>query len=374
MLSKQISLAAAFMVVNAVGLINSLPARGQTRFQQADYKVQHDFRIGFGNSTPIFNFLGAQISGNASCANPWRQDPYSEGAILFGTTSPLEINLNDSGTVGCRGASASSMALAQGQINGNVLSGTTLVTGQASAFSPPGGWGFAQSSAALFASQLGINPNGQIAWQPLFFSRVSGAANARARRIVDPILFNITDPNTEEMLLSGTFLDIVAEHDGVGSSIEWGADGASSEDDRLDINFVNNGFFKIEIPDDAPVINPGLFDLACETGEITHFERSGRFSSLTGLPTVGDNCNFSIPFSENFSEEIVLNYDFTGLLSATDVNLLINASTNGFGDVDIPEPTSTLGLLALSILGTSSGLLRKKQQDKSASRITDDVE
>jgi hypothetical protein len=96
-----------------------------------------------------------------------------------------------------------------------------------------------------------------------------------------------------------------------------------------------------------------LLDLACSGGLITNANTSGRFSGL--LPSIGQSCTFSIPLSQLNTD---ISYDFTGLIP-TDADLGFSLGGSGDAIASVPEPTSTLGLLALGTLGAGATLKRR---------------
>jgi hypothetical protein len=349
------------------------PTSAQTAFGYASYYVQHSFGVNFGGNAP--NLLGAVAFGNDLCFNPFTSATYFDSDIAFPS-----VTAAGAAGVFCQGASAESSSIATGSVAGNVLTGTTLAKGYAFAFAPPGGFARARSAAALTAGQLGINPRGQIFWRPLFWSYVSGEGSAFAAipRLRDPIAYTITDPTTGDTLLQGNLLDISAEFDGFGSSLEWGFLGSPDSgnsgnespapDDNLNINFLNSGLFKIDLTDPA-VSNPGLLDLACERGLVTASIASGRFSGVT-LPSVGTSCATSIPLS---LLNLDSNYDFTGLIPTSEVNLGFDLGGDGEAVASVPEPTSTLSILSLGILGAGATIKCKVKRSHSTEKEPSNV-
>jgi hypothetical protein len=295
----------------------SAPTSAQTAFGAASYYVRHNFNWIPLNGTP--NLVAGQVTGSARCWLPFNNDSYS---IIGGAIgNPAGVSVNDFAAAGCNGASAFASSSATGVIIGNTISGSTIAQGAAYAFAPPGGFARAISSAALVAGQLGIGPFGRFTWRPLFGSYVSGDASAFAfARPRDPISYTVTDPRTGNVLRTGNLLDISGDFDGFGSIVEWGAIGDSvggnvannpvtGEDNQLDISFTKNGSFKIDLTDPA-VVNPGLFDLACEAGIITRLVKTGRFSNVSTTWSIGDSCHgLSIPFDAIFPDELEVGFD-----------------------------------------------------------------
>jgi hypothetical protein len=349
----------------------SASASAQIASGYSSYYVRHNFNWNLGG---IPNLVAGNVSGSAVCFNPFNGQSYNTSAFALG--NPAGVNITRSASAGCQGAAAFATSNANGVIVGNNITGSTQARGYAYAFAPPGGAARARSSAALTASQLGVNRNGQITWRPLFWSYVSGTASAFAQaRPVDPIAYTITDPTTGNIIRTGNLLDISGDFGALGSKLEWGVAGTPPEnpgsdfpltitgdpttdetaiatDDNLDISFLNDGSFKIDITDPA-VSNPGLLDLACSGGLITNANTSGRFSGL--LPSIGQSCTFSIPLSQLNTD---ISYDFTGLIP-TDADLGFSLGGSGDAIASVPEPTSTLGLLALGTLGAGATLKRK---------------
>ncbi|WP_069791185.1 hypothetical protein A5482_003980 [Cyanobacterium sp. IPPAS B-1200] len=357
-------------------VIQTNSASAQTAFGYSSYSVAHNFRINFGSNTNV-NLLGAVAFGDARCVNPFKFDDYFDSAITFPS-----VTVQGNASANCNGAIAQSSSMATGSIVENVLTGQTSATGYAFAVSPPGGFARARSGAALTAGQLGINPNGQIFWQPLFWDYVSGQGSAFAStpRLRDPIAYTIIDPNTNEIILEGSLLDISAEFDGLGSSVEWGFSGSPdpavsgnespSVDDNLNINFLNNGLFKIDLTDQA-ISNPGLLDLACENGLVKTFNASGRFSGVFNFfPTVGKECNTSIPLS---LLNLDIDYDFTDIIPASEVNLRFELGGDGEGVARTSEPSSTINLLLLGIFGVGVTFKRKLKLSKSMDKESTNI-
>lgn len=359
--------------------LQASPAPAQTAFGYSSYYVRHNFNVNFGGNAP--NLLGAVAFGNDRCFNPSQFQSYFDSDINFPS-----VSASGSAAVFCSGAAAQSSSVAVGSVVGNVLTGTTQARGYAYAFSPPGGFAQARSAAALTAGQLGINPFGQIFWRPLFWSYVSGegSAFAAAPRLRDPIAYTITDPSTNEILLTGNLLTISAELGGFGSSLEWGTEGSPSvgggetptsitgdivadesgivTDDFLDINFLEGGSFSIDMTDPA-VTNPGFLSLVCDgDGLATASNVSGRFSAVS-LPSVGSSCQSArIPLS---LLNLDIDYNFTGLIPTSEVNVNFDLGGDGEAVASTPEPTSTLTFLSLGILGAGAALKRKLKRSHS---------
>ena len=359
-------------VLTTVLTITSTVAFSTSASASSFYYVRHDFSGTLGG-TP--NLVGGRVTGSTT-ANPGGQpDSYNLTGLAIG--NPTGVFVADSATSVGIASSAFATSSATAVIIGNTITGTTLASGSAFAFPPPPPFftssATATSNAILTAGQIGINPSGQFTWKPLFWDSVSGAASDFAvRRVRDPIAFTVTDPTTQNVLRTGSLLDISANFD-IGS-IEWGvADNPSNpgdgstpppEDDKLDIAFANNGSFTIDLTDSA-VINPGLFQVEAKEGKITDIKTTGRFATLTGLPSVGDSSTFSIPFSSAFPKEIPVDFVFTGLNGGNEVNVtyVIDGSGEAEANAAVPEPLTILG--ATTAVGFGAFFKRKRKLSES---------
>jgi hypothetical protein len=368
-------LASNSTVLTTVLTITSTVAFSTSASASSFYYVRHDFSGTLGG-TP--NLLRGQVSGSTTATPRGQADSYDLTSIALG--NPVSISVTDSATSVGIASSAFATSTATASINGNTITGTTIASGSAFASPPP--FPFRTSSATatisakLVTGQLGVNPFGQFTWKPLFWSIVSGSASDSARRVQDPIAFRITDPTTQNVLRTGNLLDISANFD--SGSIQWGVadnpsnpgDGSTppTEDDKLDIAFANKGSFTIDLTDSA-VINPGLFQVEAKEGKITDIKTTGRFATLTSLPSVGDRSTFSIPFSSIFPKEIPVDFAFTGLNNGNAINVDYHIYGVGFGNADaevheVPEPLTILGSMAA--LGFGAYAERKRKLSNSS--------
>jgi len=317
----------------------------------SSYYVRHSFFVNFGNFNP--NLTYGQVNGYAWASSPQGLDHdwYSQRRLAVG--NPLVFAVSDSAFAQSDGSFAFAFSSANASLFGNILSGTTLARGWASAGTP--GAAQASSRASLVAGQIGINPFGQITWIPLFGDTVSGTATdvQPPQRVRDPISYTVTDAATGDFVASGSLIDIFADFN--NGNVEWGIasqDGENfTEDDQLDIRFDNAGIFEINLTDSA-LTNPGLFRVeADEQGLISNVVTTGRFTGLDSfIPTIGSQADFTLDFSALFPEELTLDYSFNNLNGGNPVNVDFNIYGNGLAE-DVPEPLTLLGASAAAGFG-----------------------
>ena len=353
---------------------------------------------------PVPFNVGAQVFGRTyatgAIPNADDHDNYS-----FSDEEPSSILLKDVARSTGNYASAFATSTAIGQLlnpittsttNSITLKSTTITSGYAFASVPPDKsftFASAESSARVFGFQRfmraplspGEFPGGTLDWpyQTIYWDYSSnfndGEANARYAPLtpvnfVDSpgVKYKITDSTTQNVLRTGKLLDVSTSFD--AGSIQWGVadnsgnfgDGSTPppEDDKLDIDFANNGSFTIDLTDPA-VINPGLFQVEAKEGKITDIKTTGRFATLTGLPSVGDRSTFSIPFSSAFPKEIPVDYAFTDLNDGNPFDITYEYAGGGAA-VAAPEPLTILG--SATAVGFGAFFKRKRKLSESSEK------
>ena len=300
--------------------------------QAVTYNATHffNFNVG-GNTTPgVFGF----DSGYASAFSPYVFPPFQQASYANSFTLPP--NRFDSRFVSRGGASAfasstvSISTLGIGTVSGLIQSYGFANVGQR------GESAFSASTASVTARQRIRLPFGFILWGPNFaWDFVSGSAYVRK----DPITFKVTDPNTGNLLDSGTFLDVVNTGDG---TVNW--------NDTNIIDFaINNGTFKLTLDSPfIPVAQRGSLLVEANNGTITRSETTGIYSGL--LPQIGNSSNFSIQVPQ-------IQFDY----SLPDYGQDVDVEITGSGGVSVvPEPSSLLGLVGVGFLGGVSIFKRKR--------------
>lgn len=175
--------------------------------------------------------------------------------------------------------------------------------------------------------------------------------------VSDPISFKLQEVNTSNTVLEGNLLDINTDlTDGL---IQW-------NNDSLDFTNVTNGFFRIDM--NSPFIdNPGTLLAEFKDSLLIRSEDSGRFDGW--LPVAGSSGMFSVT-KPIFTPELVFDLNLPDF--EEEVNLTLGFSTNGEASEAIPEPSSTLSLLAFCTLGVGS-MLKRTQKQKSTEKETTKV-
>lgn len=202
----------------------------------------------------------------------------------------------------------------------NAFVGNVEVAGFARVSPPDVGFSIAESEAIASFVRIGTDRSSTIKIKDPIIK--VGGGETRGGEARDTISFSIQDPDTEETILEGTFLDIIAD-----------LQGALELDDVASFTGVTEGVFSINL--DSPFINTSGSLLAeFKDGILTTSNDSGIFDGL--LPSVGSlgTFNFSMP-------KLEFSYD----LPCFDENVLffVDSRVSGSARVVVPEPLTIFG-------------------------------